>query len=138
MECARILIADDHAEFLAKVAQIIEGELDLKIVTTFSNGQAVVDEAAKLDPDLLILDISMPGLNGIDVASRLMARDRNTRIVFLTVHDDPDYLRSAVATGALGYVVKARLATDLMPALREALAGRSFVSRTPALAATVE
>ena len=134
MERARILIADDHAEFLAMVVQFLEAELDLKIVKTCSSGQAVVDEAAMLAPDVLILDISMPGLNGIDVASRLMARDRDTRIVFLTVHDDPDYLRSALATGALGYVVKARLATDLMPALREALAGRSFVSHTPALA----
>ena len=115
------------------VMQLIEIESDLMVAKTFHSGQAILDEAATLNPDLLILDISMPGLNGIDVASRLMAQNRDTRIVFLTVHDDPDYLRSALATGALGYIVKARLATDLMPALREALAGRRFVSQTTAL-----
>lgn len=138
LECARILIADDHVDFLAMVEQFIEAESDLKIVKRFRSGQAVLDEAASLDADLVILDISMPGLSGIEVASRLMARDGDTRIVFLTVHDDPDYLRSALATGASGYVVKARLATDLIPALREALAGRRFVSCTPVLAGAVD
>jgi DNA-binding NarL/FixJ family response regulator len=138
LECARILICDDHVEFLAMVEQLIEAESDLKIVKTFRNGPTIMDEAANLDADLVILDISMPGLCGIEVASRLIARDSDTRIVFLTVHDDPDYLRSAMATGALGYIVKARLATDLIPALRAALAGRSFVSHTSALAAALE
>ncbi len=120
------------------VERLIEGEADLKVAQTFQSGQAILDEASILNPDLLILDISMPGLNGIDVASRLMAQNRETKIVFLTVHDDPDYLRSALATGALGYIVKARLATDLMPALREALAGRRFVSQTTALAGALD
>ena len=69
----------------------------------------------------------MAGLNGIEAAQRLRARDQNVKIVFLTVHKDPDYVRSALATGALGYVVKDRLASDLIPAMRAALAGRRFV-----------
>ncbi len=120
------------------VVQLLEAESDLKVVKTFQCGQAVLDELPALNPDLLILDISMPGLNGIDVAMRLMAQDREMRIVFVTVHDDPDYLRSALATGALGYIVKARLATDLIPALRNALAGRRFVSSTAALSGATD
>jgi DNA-binding NarL/FixJ family response regulator len=126
LEKARILLADDHAELLALAVQIIDAEFE--VVETFNNGQAVVDAAAALEPDLVVLDISMPGLNGIEAAQHLRAARSKARIVFLTVHKDQDYLRSAFAAGALGYVVKDRLASDLVPALREALAGHRFVS----------
>jgi len=126
VERARVLLADDHAEFACLAQQLIEPEFD--VVKTFENGQAVVEQFDVLHPDLLVLDISMPGINGIEAAQRLRARDHTTKIIFLTVHKDPDYLRSALATGALGYVVKDRLASDLIPALRAALAGRRFVS----------
>ena len=128
MERARILIADDHAEFLAMVVQLIESEIDLSVVKTYSNGQAIVDESKSVDHDLLILDISMPGMSGIDAALKLKAANHQAKIVFLTVHKDQDYLRAALATGALGYIVKDRLAADLVPGLREVIAGRRFVS----------
>jgi DNA-binding NarL/FixJ family response regulator len=128
LERARILIADDHAEFLAMVVKLIESERDLSVVKTFNNGQAIVNEAATLDHELLILDISMPGLSGIDAALKLKAANQQAKIVFLTVHQDQDYMRAALATGALGYIVKDRLASDLVPGLREVIAGRRFVS----------
>lgn len=128
MERARVLLADDHAEFLSLAAQFVESEFD--VVKTFENGQTMVDECGALNPDLLVLDISMPGLNGIEAAQELKAAGNKAKIVFLTVHKDADYLRSALATGALGYVVKDRLATDLVPALRAALAGRRFISNS--------
>jgi DNA-binding NarL/FixJ family response regulator len=128
LERARILIADDHAEFLAIAEQLIDSEADLEVVKTFDNGQDIVDEASMLHPDLFVLDISMPVLNGIDAALQLKSVDRDAKIVFLTVHNDQDYVRAALATGALGYVAKNRLATDLVPGLRAALAGRRFVS----------
>jgi DNA-binding NarL/FixJ family response regulator len=103
LERARILIADDHAEFLAMVVKLIESERDLSVVKTFNNGQAIVNEAATLDHELLILDISMPGLSGIDAALKLKAANQQAKIVFLTVHQDQDYMRAALATGALGY-----------------------------------
>jgi DNA-binding NarL/FixJ family response regulator len=123
---ARILLADDHAEFLSLATQLVVSEFD--VLKTFASGKAVVEEFAALNPDLLVLDISMPGLNGIEVARVLKAAGARARIVFLTVHKDVDYLRSALATGALGYVLKDRLASDLIPALRAALAGDCFVS----------
>jgi DNA-binding NarL/FixJ family response regulator len=126
LERARILLADDHPEFLALAAGLVEAEFD--VLKTFGNGQAVVDEFSALTPDLVVLDISMPGLSGIETAQKLRATQRSARIVFLTVHKDPDYLRSALATGALGYVAKDRLASDLIPAMKAALAGHRFVS----------
>lgn len=122
----RIFLADDHPEFLATVGRLIESEFD--VIRTFSDGQAIVDAADALDSDLLVVDISMPRLSGIDAVKRLRAAGCRAKVVFLTIHKDADYVRSALATGALGYVFKDRLATDLVPALHEALAEHQFVS----------
>jgi DNA-binding NarL/FixJ family response regulator len=122
----RVLLADDHADFLAVVAQFLEGEFE--VVETVGDGESLLRQSARLRPEVVVLDISMPGLNGIEAARRLTAAGGAAILVFLTVHSDPDYVRAALAAGALGYVVKSRLASDLLPALREALAGRSFIS----------
>lgn len=126
MERVSVLLADDHEDFLATAVRHLEPHFD--VLKTVSNGEALLDQAAKLEPDIVVLDISMPVLSGIDAARRLKAAGSSARIVFLTLHADPDYVRAAFETGALGYVVKSRLATDLLPCLREALAGRPFVS----------
>jgi DNA-binding NarL/FixJ family response regulator len=120
------LLADDHEDFLAVAARLLAEEFE--VVNKVGDGQALLGEAARLEPDVLVLDISMPVLSGIEAARRLQAAGCRARIIFLTVHDDPDYVRAAFAAGALGYVVKCRLASDLLFALREVLAGRSFVS----------
>jgi DNA-binding NarL/FixJ family response regulator len=88
----------------------------------------LLEEAARLEPDVLVVDISMPVLNGIEAVRQLRAAGSRAKIVFLTVHQDAAYVHAAVAAGANGYVAKCHLATDLCLALREALAGRSFVS----------
>ncbi len=126
MNRPRILLADDHLMMREKVTRMLESEFD--IIGTVTNGQALLDEAAVLDPDIVVLDITMPVLTGIDAARRLRETGSHAKIVFLTVHEDPDFIREALATGALGYVVKPRLASDLLVAMREALEGRSFVS----------
>jgi DNA-binding NarL/FixJ family response regulator len=111
---------------------------EFNVLKTVGDGQAVVDEVAALNPDLVVLDISMPGLNGIEAALRLKASGSNAKVVFLTVHRDPDYLESALAVGALGYVIKDRLASELVPALREALAGRQFISGSLSVAGNTD
>jgi DNA-binding NarL/FixJ family response regulator len=123
---ARVLLADDHASFRALAAQLLEPEFE--VVRSVGDGQTAIDAAATLEPDLLVLDISMHVLNGIEAARQLKAAGSKTKVVFLTVHKDPDYVRAALASGALGYVAKCRLVSDLLFALREAGAGRSFVS----------
>jgi DNA-binding NarL/FixJ family response regulator len=123
---ARVILVDDHPELLALTVGLLESEFE--VVKTFPSGKAMLDELPLLDPDLFVMDITMPGLNGIEAARKLKAAGSSAKIVFLTVHEDEDYVCSALATGALGYVVKHRLASDLIPAMREALAGRRFVS----------
>src|SRR5258705_363200 len=127
---ASVLLADDHGDFLATVVRHLEPHFD--VVGAVSNGQALVDAAVRLVPDVVVLDITMPVVNGIDAARRLKAAGSRARIVFLTVHADPDYVHAALGAGALGYVLKSELASDLLPCLRDALGGRSFVS--PAIA----
>ena len=122
----RILLADDKQDFLAVAAQLLEAEFD--IAKTVGDGQAMIDQVSKLNPDVLVLDISMPVLNGIAAARRLREEGFAGSIVFLTVHGDAEYVRAALAAGALGYVIKSRLASDLLLALHEVLSGRQFIS----------
>ena len=121
-----ILLADDHPGIFETVARILEPTFE--IIGRCDDGQALLEAVAKLSPDLVVTDISMPVLNGIDAANKLKERDSTCRIVFLTVHDDPDFIEACLATGALAYVSKPRMALDLVPAIREALAGHTFVS----------
>jgi DNA-binding NarL/FixJ family response regulator len=120
----RILLADDQPEMLAAVTRLLEDEFD--IVAAIVNGEEAIEAVASLDPDLLVLDISMPALNGLEAASRLKSSALRTKIIFLTVHEDIDFVEAAFLAGALGYVLKGRFTTDLIPAIREVLQGRVF------------
>jgi DNA-binding NarL/FixJ family response regulator len=126
LERLRVLLADDNQRFRATTAQFLQAEFD--IVKSFGDGQALLDEVRRLKPDIVLLDISMPVLDGIEAAQKLKAAGSPAKIIFLTMHEDPDHLDAALATGALGYVAKCRLVSDLLPALREVQAGRAFVS----------
>ena len=88
----------------------------------------MIEAVARLDPDLLVLDISMPILSGIEAAYRLKGSGSRAKVIFLTVHGDPDYFEAAFCVGDLGYVLKPRLVVDLIPAIREVLKGHIFVS----------
>lgn len=111
---------------LAVVAQLLETIFD--VVGMVGDGESLLEAASDLQPDVLVLDISMPVITGIEAARRLKKSGNAARIVFLTVHEDPDFVRASLAAGAFGYVVKPRVATDLVVAIREALAGRIFIS----------
>jgi DNA-binding NarL/FixJ family response regulator len=125
----RVLLADDLAPVLNAVAAMLRE--DFEIVGMVSDGQAALDATLALEPDLVVLDISMPGMSGIAVARELKKHGSNTKIVFLTVHEDSDILATCLAVGGLGYVVKVLMETDLIPAINDALLGRPFVSRFP-------
>ena len=128
MDRIRVLLADDHEAMLERVARLLKTECD--VVGTATDGQQALEAARDLKPDVLVLDISMPVLSGIETAHQLKKTGVEARIVFLTVHDDPDFAREAVEAGALGYVIKPRIASDLVAAIREAYAGRLFLSPT--------
>ena len=126
MTRARILLADDHKEMRELVVLLLDREFD--IIGALPDGSAVVDATSRLRPDVCLLDISLPSLDGIEVARRLRQNGSPAKVIFLTIHEDRDFLRAALDTGARGYVVKRSLASDLPTAIREVLAGRIFVS----------
>ena len=126
----RLLLADDHPAVAGQIARLLQGEraAEFEIVGTVGNGRELLQAAGRLDPDVVILDITMPEMDGIETARRLRQAGCGVKVVFLTVHDDADYVRAGMEADAAGYVVKARLAADLIPALHAVLAGRVFVS----------
>jgi DNA-binding NarL/FixJ family response regulator len=123
---ARVLIADDHPSWLDRVTALLKSSFDL--VGVANDGQTLVSEARRLQPDLIVLDITMPILNGIEAAHEIHETRPDIKLVFLTVHEGPEYIRACFAEGGLGFVKKARLRRDLLLAIREALLGRTFIS----------
>jgi len=123
----RVLLADDHAATLEPVRFELDEGFD--IVGTAANGRDAVEAVLRLRPDVLVTDISMPILDRLQAASRLRAANSPTRLVFLTIHRDQDYVAAALSAGAYGYVTMPHMSTDLIPAIRAALAGHVFVSR---------
>jgi DNA-binding NarL/FixJ family response regulator len=113
---------------LAKEAAVLGDEF--QVVGSVGDGAALLVAAAELNPDVIVLDISMPKLHGFEAARQLRLSTPDAKLVFLTVHDDADFARAAFAAGAIGYAVKSRIATDLLPAVRAALAGRRYLSPT--------
>ncbi len=124
MDRIRVLLADDHEAMLERVAELLSAECD--VVGTVTDGRQALAAARELKPDVLVLDISMPVMNGIETAYRLKEAGETVRVVFLTVHDDGEFAREAMAAGALGYVIKQRMASALVAAIKEAHAGRPF------------
>lgn len=136
MARARILLADDHKDIREKVMQQLEPEFE--VVGAVEDGNALMLAASKMKPDVCIVDISMPIMGGIEAVTQMRASGSTVKVIFLTVHEDPDFLEAALATGALGYVVKSRVATDLSPAIRAALDNRLFISPCCTLPAKIE
>jgi DNA-binding NarL/FixJ family response regulator len=123
----RILIADDAQGIISQVEKLLGS--DFEIIGVARDGEQAVQLNTTLGSDILILDISMPILNGIEVASRLGQSGTKPKIVFLTCHEDPDYVETAFSLGAFGYVLKYRITSDLVPAIKAALRGDKFMSQ---------
>jgi len=100
------------------------------VVGVAHNGLQMVEEAMRLNPDIIVADISMPELDGIEAAHRLREMGAKASVVFLTIHESREFVEACLAEGALGYVVKSRMKRDLIPAINAALSGRCFVSST--------
>jgi|SRR6516164_2163461 DNA-binding NarL/FixJ family response regulator len=124
----RVLLADDHETIRAQVRSVLSKEFD--VVGAVTNGQDAVEEVHRLDPDVLVIDISMPILNGLQAASQLQSTKCRTKVVFLTVHEDQDFVAAAFSVGASGYVTKSHVTTDLVPAIRDAIEGRTYISQS--------
>jgi len=133
MKRPRVLLADDHKEMRDRVTRYLEVEFD--VVEAVADGRTLLDAASRLNPDICLLDISMPSLNGIETAIQLKQLGSKAKVLFLTIHEDVDFLEAALRTGASGYVLKRRIASDLRPAIRDVLAGKTFISSSVVLGA---
>ena len=122
----RLLVVDDNARVRQQVLRLLPDGFE--VVGSLADGSELSAAIETHHPDLVLLDITLPGQNGIALATRLKAAGFRAGIVFLTVHEDPDYAAAAMAAGARGYVVKSRMTSDLAPALLAAMEGRRFIS----------
>lgn len=126
MKKPRILLADDHTLFVEALQKVLEPEFEL--VGAVGDGRALLEAAPRLKPDAILLDLSMPLLNGIDAAHQLRRLVPDSKLVFLSMHGDPTYVTEAFRAGASGYVLKRANATELVLAVRSALRGQLYVS----------
>src|SRR5262245_34835388 len=122
---ASVLLVDDHPHVLESVSGLLE--IDFRLVAAVTDGQRALESARRLDPDVVVLDIAMPGLNGFQVARELKRVGSRAKIVFLSLHSTDDYVATAIVSGADGYVSKTRIHPDLKRALYHVLAGRLFM-----------
>jgi DNA-binding NarL/FixJ family response regulator len=120
------LVAEDHAAVRSSVVRLLSKNYD--VIGTVSDGRALLDAVNTMEPDVLVVDLSLPVMTGIEAASILKKMHCASKIVFLTVHNDPDFVRAAYDAGALGYVLKQQMTTDLPEAIEKAFAGEQFTS----------
>jgi DNA-binding NarL/FixJ family response regulator len=127
MNRPRVLLADDHPLFLAGLRSLVESECD--VVGTATDGRELVQAAFRLKPEVIVLDISLPLLNGIDAAREIKKELPETKLLFLTMHANPAYLKEALVAGATGYLLKTSARDELLGALQDVVRNRIHVSK---------
>jgi DNA-binding NarL/FixJ family response regulator len=122
----RVVLADHHHGMIAIIRRILGEEFE--VVGAVEDGEQAVDAVRKLDPDAVVIDISMPILIGLQAVEQLQTANCQAKVIFLTLLRGPEFLEAAFSAGASGFVTKAHLSTDLIPAIHEAMLGHTFVS----------
>ncbi|WP_279222254.1 response regulator transcription factor [Anaerophilus nitritogenes] len=131
----RVLIADDHELMRQGLKQIIELEDDIKVVELAVDGEDTIKKSQKLKPDVILLDINMPNMNGIQALRRLKDMGTDSKIIMLTIHEDQEYLFETINIGASGYVLKDAESSSLVKAIRDVYLGHSYIH--PSLASSL-
>ena len=126
----RILLADDHLTMRHGLKLLIDSQPDMQVVSEVSDGAAAVEGALQLKPDVVVMDISMPGMNGLDATKKLKQQQPNAAIITLTRHSDDAYLQELLRAGVLGYVLKQSAPAELLQAIRAAAAGGQYLDST--------
>ena len=123
----RVVVADDHAILRAGLRMLIDAQADMTVVAEAQDGIEAVAAVQRTKPDVVILDVTMPRSGGLDAIKEIVIRSRSTRILLLTMHEEPAYLRTALSAGASGYVLKKSVDADLLGAIRAVHKGRTYV-----------
>ena len=126
----RVLVVDDSQCWQVYILKRFETESDLKIVAVASEGLEAVQKASDLKPDVILMDLGLPGINGLEAARRIRAISPDSRVLFLSEHDSHEFVVAAFEAGACAYILKSDAATDLMPGIRALLESREYVSRS--------
>ena len=126
----RILLADDHVTVRHGLKLLIDSQPDMNVVSEVSDGEAAIRGALELKPDVVVMDISMPGMNGLAATKKLKQQQPNAAIITLTRHSDDAYLQELLRAGALGYVLKQSAPAELLQAIRAAAAGKAYLDST--------
>jgi DNA-binding NarL/FixJ family response regulator len=121
-----VVLADDHGLLLEALSKLLAPACN--VVATVTDGRALVETAVRLQPDVIVADIGMPQLNGLDAAEQLRTKLPGTKLIFLTVNEDPDIAAEAIRRGALGYLLKKSAGTELFQAIQEVLQGRHYIT----------
>jgi DNA-binding NarL/FixJ family response regulator len=129
MATVRVLVVEDFEPFRRFISSTLEKRRDLQIICEVSDGLEAVKKAEELKPDLILMDIGLPGLNGLDAARQIRKLAPESKIIFLSQESSPDIVQEALNLGALGYVVKARAGSELLPAVESVLLEKQFVGR---------
>jgi DNA-binding NarL/FixJ family response regulator len=122
-----VVIAEDHAQTAERLRKLLRPEFE--VVASVQDGAALVEAEARLSPDVIVTDVAMPGVDGIEAVTRIRLNNPNARIVLVTVHAERMLVEAGLAAGALGYVLKDRAGDELVPAVRAALVGNQYLSR---------
>lgn len=128
MAATRIALADDHQIVRQGLRKLLEAEADFSVVGEAADGLTTVDLVERMRPDVIVLDVMMPDLNGLEVTRQIKQRSPETRVLILSMHTDESYVMEALRNGASGYVLKDSSASDLVEAVREVTAGRRYLS----------
>ena len=127
MKKIRVLLADDHAILRAGVRMLLDAQPDMAVVAEAADGEEAIRRAGDTQPDVAVVDLTMPGLSGVETLERLRREVPTTRLVVLTMHDDPAYARMTLAAGAAGHVIKDAESAELLAAIRAVHRGRTFI-----------
>ena len=128
MGSIRILIADDYEGWRRQVRMLFQQRPQWRVIAQASDGSEAVQKAEELKPDLIVLDIGLPKLNGIETAQRIRQLSPSSKIIFLSLYNSPDVVQAALSTGGLGYICKTDASRELLPAVDAALWGKQYVS----------
>jgi DNA-binding NarL/FixJ family response regulator len=124
----RVLVVEDFVPFRQFLSSALGKRAEFQVICEVSDGLEAVRRAEELKPDLILLDIGLPGLNGIEAARQIRRLAPESKLIFVSQESSPDLVQEALSSGGLGYVLKTKAATDLLPAVEAALEGRQFVS----------
>lgn len=127
MKKIRVVLADDHAVLRAGLRPLLNAEPDLEVIGEAANGHEAIDQVARLAPDVIIMDLTMPDMNGLDAIAEITSQHLDTKVLVLTMHADEQYIVQVIQSGAAGYVLKSAADTDLIHAIRQVAQGKTYL-----------